>query len=150
MRIRLAAALAAMVLIPAAAQAQTTLTACYVPGSGSVYRIKAPGTPTVCKSSHVEFSWEAASETLIPEFLPTAYSESFPVNAGETKDLTFSCPATAGALVTGGYLKAGPDPENLEIRASVPDGAVEGWFVRATNHGTEGMQVVINIRCHKN
>lgn len=36
----------------------TTYTACYVPSSGTVYRIKTADTPPACtKSAHVEFSW---------------------------------------------------------------------------------------------
>ena len=40
-----------------AAQA-TVLYGCYVPNSGTVYRIKAPGLPTDCRSAqHVQFTW---------------------------------------------------------------------------------------------
>ena len=36
----------------------TTYTACYVPSSGTVYRIKTADTPSACtKSTHVQFSW---------------------------------------------------------------------------------------------
>ena len=38
--------------------AQATLTGCYVPNSGTVYRIKAAGLPSACHSkNHVEFTW---------------------------------------------------------------------------------------------
>src|SRR5690606_31614934 len=38
-----------------------TIEACYVPATGTVYRIKAPGLPTAClSSSHVAFSWNLA------------------------------------------------------------------------------------------
>jgi hypothetical protein len=33
--------------------------ACYVPASGTVYRIKTPGGPQACHDSHTEFSWNA-------------------------------------------------------------------------------------------
>lgn len=37
------------------------LYACYVPASGTVYRIKEPGTPDACRSPrHVEFNWNEA------------------------------------------------------------------------------------------
>lgn len=51
---------------PLAAQATaegTTLYACYVPGTGTVYRIKGPGLPDACepakggKPAHVQFQW---------------------------------------------------------------------------------------------
>ena len=38
--------------------AQATLSGCYVPNSGTVYRIKAADLPTACHSkNHVEFTW---------------------------------------------------------------------------------------------
>jgi hypothetical protein len=65
-RIRLALA-AALVAAPAALRAQTTtpptLDACYVPASGTIYRIDtptapAPGAPKQCLSTtHVRFTW---------------------------------------------------------------------------------------------
>src|SRR5262245_10695412 len=40
------------------AVAQATLTGCYVPASGTVYRIKGAGLPDACRSkNHVEFTW---------------------------------------------------------------------------------------------
>src|SRR5688572_15782196 len=63
-----ATAAAALLLGSAPASAQkvpveTVLYACYVPATGTIYRIKAPGLPTECSSrgndrmAHVEFSW---------------------------------------------------------------------------------------------
>lgn len=43
---------------PAGAAAQTTINGCYVPASGTVYRVGAPGTPSACvAASHVAFAW---------------------------------------------------------------------------------------------
>jgi hypothetical protein len=45
---------------PAGARAQTadTIRACYVPASGTIYRVKAPGVASGCLApAHVEFSW---------------------------------------------------------------------------------------------
>lgn len=53
---------ATMVLgVPASAQtASDTLHACYVPSSGTVYRIRAMNSPGACvAASHVQFSWNA-------------------------------------------------------------------------------------------
>ncbi len=52
-------------LLPSAVEGQSApqtepkiIRACYVPASGTVYRIKEPGSPQNCNSSqHVEFSW---------------------------------------------------------------------------------------------
>ena len=51
------AAALATVLSTTAAEAQTTLYGCYVKNSGTVYRIKAPNTPTKCTGNSTEFSW---------------------------------------------------------------------------------------------
>jgi hypothetical protein len=37
--------------------APKVIVACYVPNTGTVYRIKEPNTPTACQARHVEFSW---------------------------------------------------------------------------------------------
>src|SRR5215204_5340026 len=51
-------ALAVLVWTPTRASAQATLSGCYVPNSGTVYRIKADGLPDSCRSKqHVEFTW---------------------------------------------------------------------------------------------
>ena len=48
---------------PAVAAAQpatppATIEACYVPASGTIYRINAPGAPSACHSpAHVRFAW---------------------------------------------------------------------------------------------
>ena len=56
--ISVSAAVAVMVATPARASAQATLSGCYVPNSGTVYRIKASGLPDACRSKqHVEFTW---------------------------------------------------------------------------------------------
>ena len=57
--------LGVMAPAPASAQAPKVFFACYVPSSGTVYRIKEPDTPAACGTStkkgvavaHVEFSW---------------------------------------------------------------------------------------------
>ncbi|MFL5383998.1 MAG: tail fiber domain-containing protein [Longimicrobiaceae bacterium] len=54
----LAGAAAALWAAPAAAQTSTVIYACYVPATGTVYRIKATGLDDSCKSQqHVQFSW---------------------------------------------------------------------------------------------
>ncbi len=55
------AAAAALAPTPAASQ-QLAKFACYVPGSGTVYRIKEPKTPSRCSAGHVEFQIAAASD----------------------------------------------------------------------------------------
>lgn len=52
-------------LAPAAAHAQQvtatdTIRACYVPASGTIYRIGVAGGPTACHGGHVEMKWNVA------------------------------------------------------------------------------------------
>ena len=61
--LRTAASLAGIVVVGALAPSTTAAqTACYVPGSGTVYRIKEPNTPSQCRSGHVEFQMSASSQ----------------------------------------------------------------------------------------
>lgn len=58
-RCAVVAAAAVALAAPAAGAQDTTVTsyACYVPHSGTVYRIRLPDTRQACASGHVEFSW---------------------------------------------------------------------------------------------
>ena len=48
----------ALLFVAAPSGAQATLSACYIPKSGTVYMIKQTGTPSECLSKqHVEFTW---------------------------------------------------------------------------------------------
>lgn len=74
-RLAIAPALAAALLAPVAALAQTprTFTACYVPDVGAVYMIKETGLPAAClAASHVEFSWTDGSSDLADGAVVTA------------------------------------------------------------------------------
>jgi hypothetical protein len=146
--IRLFTLLAALALFPAAAHAQgfTTITACYVPKSGSVYRIKVESTPTKCAPNHVEFSWDAGGAAPAPVYFPTTFANALVVPPGETAELKMSCPS-AQALVLGGYIKHGPAAQLVDILANSPDGSADTWIFRAHNHGTEQSQIGTFIRC---
>ena len=62
--LRTAASLAGIVVAGAFAPSATIAqTACYVPGSGTVYRIKEPNTPTQCRNGHVEFQMSGGQGT---------------------------------------------------------------------------------------
>mgnify|MGYP002778340353 FL=1 len=76
----------AAALLPAAARAQdstarpapTTIEACYVPASGTMYRVRAPGAPAACtQPSHVAFRWPAAAPAS-----PAAVGDAAPVKGG--------------------------------------------------------------------
>lgn len=57
-RVLFVAAAVAMGIAPTDGWAQTTFTACWVPGVGAIYMIGQPGLPGSCLDpGHVEFSW---------------------------------------------------------------------------------------------
>ena len=62
--------------------------ACYVPGSGQIYRIKADGVPDGCRGNHMEFSWNSENSS-------TSSSDwerfDIPIEPGQV-DKIVSCP----------------------------------------------------------
>lgn len=57
--------------VPSAASAQQaaaadTIRACYVPASGTIYRIGVAGGPTACHANHVEMKWNVAGPAGTP------------------------------------------------------------------------------------
>jgi hypothetical protein len=151
LRIRIAALLAALVLIPAAAQAQaaaTTITACYVPKTGSVYRIQAPGAPDACKASHVQFSWESAPAS-IAATEDTTYVLITPIPPGETVVVDRPCPDANQRVLSGGFGKMGQEFSEVEVVRSSPFMTGHGWEVVARNNSTVWNQIVSFVRCSK-
>lgn len=144
-RMNVAAVAAALVLVlmPTMAQAQT-LTACYVPKSGSVYRIKAQGTPTACKPSHVEFSWEGTAPGYIA--FHTTGADAHVVAPGTTAELVRFC-GPGEQLMTGGYTKVGDATSEVEVKESHPGAGMERWYVKVQNHGASEAEVLVWTRC---
>ncbi len=142
-RIRIAALLAAIALIPAAAEAQSTITACYVPKTGSVYRIEATGAPEQCKSGHVEFSWTTGGPTWGNH---TIVQTLINIPAGQSMDAVVSCPA-GRVLVNGGYLVS--SGYLVTVRRSSPYGQWPNiqWVVTARNDGAELGLVYAYAQC---
>jgi hypothetical protein len=128
-RIRIAALLAAIALIPAAAEAQTTITACYVPKTGSVYRIEATGAPVACKNGHVEFSWTTPAVSYGPITTVSASLTLAPYAEGSK---AVDCPAGSVAL-SGGYLNGGLILPSLTVMMNGRNPQTGGWFVYAKN-----------------
>jgi hypothetical protein len=125
-RIRFAALLAALALIPAAAHAQSTITACYVPKTGSVYRIQAAGAPEACKTNHVEFSWES-SGTVFTRRVGTGEV----VTPNSFEQFTAAC--EAGESVVGGGWATNPNL-SVSVSASLPvQPPAQEWFVDLRN-----------------
>jgi hypothetical protein len=144
-RIRFAAALAALALIPGALEAQTTLTACYVPKSGTVYRIKVEGTPTKCSQNHVEFSWTTGAAGLSE---PTIVQKSFIIPAGQTASESADCPQGSYPM-SGGYVAQLPEGNEVVIHISVSmmSFGFASWHVGGRNEGTDPATVVVEVAC---
>ena len=98
--------------------------ACYIPGSGVIYRIKADGAPNECRSSqHIQFSWsrEAGSGTgweLVRG----------KVTFGPNSFGLLPCPPGKLA-VNGGGVRSFPSGEEWLVTAPgmAPDGS--GWLL---------------------
>jgi hypothetical protein len=156
-----ALALCAMDSAELAAQtpAPTVLYGCYVPGSGTVYRIKSAGAPSQCASTrHVEFTWneEGAQGPQGPAGPPgpegpagasTTYTTevrriSHSIRGGTTSSLTVYC-LTGSKLLSGGYdLGSTSASAFMRVMASHPltDAAgqlYDAWKVEARNENPD-------------
>lgn len=98
------------------------LYACYVPASGTMYRIRTGSGPNDCRDGHVEFSWNAAGPAGSPGIsgLHRVYSGDVRVEPGEIGRADVSCPSNEVAI-TGGWLLGAHDPAD-------PVPAVRGSF----------------------
>lgn len=97
-----------------AAQAPTVLYGCYVPASGTVYRIKADGLPSDCRSkNHVQFTW-SLSGPLSGRALVVGSGSAAPNSIGSG---TATCPA--GKKVIGGGFRGLLGPTTT-VSASMP------------------------------
>ena len=144
-RIHLAALVAAVTLVPAAAQAQSTITACYVPKTGSVYRVKAEGAPDACKSNHVEFSWKVPDVTY---GAITTVTEAFTVQPGTLGGGGADC-APGSVAISGGYVpKTVQDfNQNFQVRLNANHPQTPGWRVTGFNYGTTPVEFIVQAYC---
>ena len=129
-RIRIAALLAVIALIPAAAEAQSTITACYVPKTGSVYRIQAPGAPEACKSSHVEFSWQTGAPSGLAgyQIRGSALTE---IGGNSTYSVNSAC--QSGEVAVGGGYGFNPAISGVSVTSSGPLVNGTGWTASIAN-----------------
>ena len=124
------------------ASAQETLFACYVPATGTVYRIRATGLHDACQgpksgqNMHVEFSWNAQGSTG-PEGPPgppaltglEVVTATSPFdNQTLTKAISVDCPS--GKVPIGGGASA--QGSDSFIKASNP--TASGWTATAVGN----------------
>jgi hypothetical protein len=132
---------------PAEAQAnETTFYACYVPGSGTVYRIKSASTPAACKkSTHVEFQWTDFLRAIDP-FITKQLSIA--VNPGAVSSAEAECPAGSVAYAGGFVL----DDDGLRVLGSHPHSGdtqswLRKWVVRVKNESSAVATFSVYARC---
>ena len=153
--IRFFAAVAATALIafaPKAASAQntlngeTTLYACYVPKSGTVYRIKVANAPTKCAQNHVEFSWTTGGSTASVQVFEHGRI-SVGLLGGETVEREIACPA-GSTPVSGGF---DGDPSIVVERSIMYNPDPTKWSFRARNSapfaGSSANWVSFSVNC---
>jgi hypothetical protein len=149
------AALALMAAAPGAASAQstlngeTTLYACYVPKSGTVYRIKVEGTPSKCAQNHVAFSWTTggtSSSVEIVEVSPVQYI----LAGGDFLQKEMECPEGTIAVSGGFYAHSELVQVDASIRAFSKPNA---WFFQVRHTGAvgspTGSSVTLSVLCLK-
>ena len=131
---------------PAEAQAGATYYACYVPVSGTVYRIKTADTPAACKKdTHVEFQWADFGRARDPIMAET----SITIPPGTVRSVAAQCPI-GSILYTGGYTV--PTDAPVRVIVSRPEvgnpGVSSGlWFVRAWNESAVPQTVMAHAWC---
>ena len=131
--LRAAAIALAALVVPAVLRAQTTTApkvfyACYVPSSGSVYRIKEVDLKQECaKSTHVQFSWTDGAGHLSETFTVTSPTQSVTAVSGQLL-YEQSCPA-GSQLVGGGFRVLGWSNSFPLITRSTPSDDGTGWAV---------------------
>lgn len=146
-RLLRAAVLALVALTaPAVLRAQTMPTpkvfyACYVPSSGSVYRVKETGLKQECsKSTHVQFSWTDGTSTPGFSSIKMVRSEFVSVPAGETQYAAAVCP-DGYKVISGSYVPAGGagGVGHWMLVDNFPTAAGDAWvvFLRNTDPNVE-------------
>ena len=114
--------------------------------SGTVYRIKAAGTPAACtKSTHVEFQWVDFGRARDPIVAQT----SITILPGYVRSVAAQCPL-GSVLYTGGYSVPTDAPVRVIIsRPETGNPAINSgiWFVRAWNESATPQEVIAHAHC---
>lgn len=139
-------AAAALALAPSRAAAQfapaDSLHACYVPTSGTVYRIRTTGAPPECtKSAHVPFAWLKNNGLRRTRIVPS------PLVVGTAASQSANC--RADEIVTGGGYELGdlvaPRDNGFIAHVNAPNlvgaGAPPGWRVVFSANQTVSVRV---------
>lgn len=118
---------------PSPVDPSTTFYACYVPNSGTVYRIKAANTPAACtRPTHVEFSWNAATAPGFSQVFVVISDEVW-VPANSFGAAIATCPEGT-TLLNGGYALSVDATSVPVVQASLPHPYnSNAWLVNVGN-----------------
>lgn len=129
-----------------------TIYACYVPGSGTVYRIRTAGAPDACHGKHTEFSWNAEGPPGITG-IRRVLSDEVGLPPGTSFSLEATCPEM-GVAIAAGWVTDFTDPtvpNDITVRSShgipVEADAPQSWRVLVHNRGAGGMLVRSVVTC---
>jgi hypothetical protein len=137
----------ASALLPrvAAAQADSVIHACYVPTTGSIYRIKTADTPSACtKTGHVAFDWRRngyAGATIV------SAKATMPAPSGKAHQVL--CPPGRTAI-SGGYTVQYTGLTTRTQQLSIGPVAYNGqtgWGVGIWNPGPSPVTVEVKAVC---
>jgi hypothetical protein len=153
---------AALAGVPAALAAQSptpppVIEACYVPASGTIYRIKAPNAPNACLSpAHAPFTWNqqgpAGPKGDAGPAATLGYARvgtnPFNVQRGVYTTASKDCPS--GKKVVGGGVEVvgstTSSQVNLDIKESYPS-SVSQWRVVLANTASTDFQAIVYAIC---
>lgn len=159
---------------PLTAQTPTILSACYVPKTGTVYRIDVPNAPGAClKADHVGFSWnqEGIQGSQGPagpqgETGPTGsqgdtgtagvqgpsgvsgyefVASIFRTVPSGTSTHALNCPGGKRALGGGYRVETGHDFVRVDWDTPIDGGL--GWFFRLTNSNAQAFSISVYVLC---
>lgn len=150
----LAFLLVALALDAAALSAQTTpavFHACYVPASGTVYRIGEPGLREDCVSHrHVRFSW-TDGEAAVGALSGYVHVRTDGAVASESSLAAIAACPDGKVAVGGGYSVGDTDPHNVYAVDNEPWPRVDfpnQWRVNAQHRtGGTGWKLYVNVVC---
>lgn len=137
----------AVLMTPLPAHAQTdAFRACYVPGSGTVYRVGAPDTRAGCAAGHVPFSWAGMAQLSTAASAASAANDPYPqyLLANGVRQSTNGF-AVTGTLRPGAIPASGQGtrlmwyPGKAAFRAGHVDGSQ--WNDTNIGHGSTALGV---------
>lgn len=123
-----------------------TIHACYVPKTGTMYRVGTAGAPAQCKqASHMPMKWDASgvSGTYTVEMTLTR-------QPGDSPWVNTKCPT--GHALSGGHFvhfaNFAPPYPDVRLLASAPSAVNrDEWGFRLANSGSQAVDITLLLVC---